>query len=299
MRIRNRLVKHAVALALLSFGARAQDPSTTGAAELAALARKCDTKLSAAYAYDDGGKKDTYICGDYKGTVHWTADLDIDCDGAQTATCNTTTDPWFQVGTAFGNNVDAAKVPYLVIPNNFNLGNNGIGGGQIAAVVYKGKLTFVVLADTGPAGIIGEASYATAKLLGIDPDPETGGTDGPVNYFVFTGTANRGAVTEAGHADALTKGMALAAQFIKENSGPTGLARASEATPGLPSVGRSLRIEARGAWSLRLRDARGRLADERTGKGPQEASLAGMNAGIYQVELITGGKTARAALPVF
>ncbi len=42
-----------------------------------------------------------------------------------------------------------------------------------------------MVGDTGPDEIIGEASYATAKALGIDPDPETGGTDSGVTYIVF------------------------------------------------------------------------------------------------------------------
>jgi hypothetical protein len=184
--------------------------------------------------------------------------MDIDCDGDSTAACNTHTDPWFQAGTAFGSHVQADKVPYFVIPSNFNLSSNGIGGGQIAAIIYKGKLTFAVLADTGPTNIIGEASYATAKILGIPENPETGGTDGPVTYLVFTGPANRGAITAAGHADVLAKGMQLAAKFIQDNGGPTGLARAPEETPGLRSVGRSPGVFGRSSLEIGLRDARGR-----------------------------------------
>jgi hypothetical protein len=45
-----------------------------------------------------------------------------------------------------------------------------------------------VFADEGPSNIIGEASYATAVALGIDPNPATGGTAGPVTFIVFTGT---------------------------------------------------------------------------------------------------------------
>lgn len=250
-------------IVLLAFGARAQDPVTTYAADLVKLTKACNTHLSAAYAHDDGGTKNTYICGDLKNAVYWTADMDIDCDGDSTAVCNGKADPWFQVGTAFGDHVQADKVPYFVIPSNFNLSTNGIGGGQIAAIIYNGKLTFAVLADTGPTNIIGEASYATAKILGINPDPENGGTDGPVTYIVFTGSANRGAITAAGHADVLSKGMQLAAKFIQENGGTTGLAGAPEATPReltprLRPVARPCAAFGGSALDIGLRDARGR-----------------------------------------
>ncbi len=299
MRIRFVFIIQAMAMALMATGARAQDPSTDNAAALAALATNCGTHLSAAYAHDDGEAAKTYICGDKKNSVYWTADMDIDCDGDVTAACSEKTDPWFQVGTAFGSHVEADKVPYYVIPNNFNLGNNGIGGGQIAAIIYKGKVTYAVLADTGPPGIIGEASYATAKILGIPENPETGGTDGPVIYIVFTGAANRGAITSAGHDDVLTKGKALAEQFIKDNGGPTALARAPEATPGLRSVGRSLQVEGPGAWSLWVRDTKGRLVTTFTGKGPALQSLAHLDAGVYHMELVSGFRTRTASIALY
>ena len=42
-----------------------------------------------------------------------------------------------------------------------------------------------VFADEGPSNIIGEASFATAKALGINPDPSNGGVDSGVTYIVF------------------------------------------------------------------------------------------------------------------
>jgi hypothetical protein len=298
------------AAALLGFAAtpiEAQDPTTANVTDLLNLTKTCNTHLSAAYATDDGGTKNAYICGDKQNAVYWTADMDIDCDGAVTTACNIQNDPWFQEGTAFGNNVQADKVPYYVIPNNFSLGSNGIAGGQIAAIIYKGKLTYGVLADTGPAGIIGEASYATAKLLTIDPDPETGGTDGPVTYIVFTGSAPRAGITEAAHADALTKGKAAADQFIKDNGGPTGLhgqkARAKGGaglkTRFLRSLGRNISIEAAGTWTVRILDARGGRIAAFSGTGAAEHSLAGLPAGIYRAELSTGNAEQRMGFTLF
>jgi hypothetical protein len=45
-----------------------------------------------------------------------------------------------------------------------------------------------VFGDEGPSSIIGEASYAMASSLGIDPDPSTGGVDTGVAYIAFTGS---------------------------------------------------------------------------------------------------------------
>lgn len=40
-----------------------------------------------------------------------------------------------------------------------------------------GKIEYTVIGDTGATGIIGKALYATAKDLGTNPDPSSGGTD--------------------------------------------------------------------------------------------------------------------------
>jgi hypothetical protein len=48
-------------------------------------------------------------------------------------------------------------------------------------------VAYAVFADEGPSDIIGEGSYALAVALGIDPNPATGGTQGPVTFIVFPG----------------------------------------------------------------------------------------------------------------
>ncbi|SEF88149.1 chitosanase of glycosyl hydrolase group 75 [Actinacidiphila yanglinensis] len=71
--------------------------------------------------------------------------------------------------------------------SRFSYEDAGISPGSVAAVVYNGKVVYAVFADEGPGNIIGEGSYALATALGIDPDPDTGGTDGPVTFIVFPG----------------------------------------------------------------------------------------------------------------
>ncbi len=85
--------------------------------------------------------------------------------------------------------------------------------GQVVAVIYNGKITYAVFGDTGPNDIIGEASYATAASLGIDSNPETGGTDGPVYYVVFTGATGRVSPIES-HSEAVSVGSSRAEAFL-------------------------------------------------------------------------------------
>ncbi len=162
------------------------------------------------------------ICG-LVGAVFWQADMDIDCDGKTTAQCNSTTDPSYQNQTAAtdsqGNPLDAAALPYVVIPSNgtrFNYTNAGLKMGSVVLVIYGGKIEYGILGDTGPTNIIGEASYAMAKNLGINPDPKVGGVDKGVTYIAFTGTA---AVVKKkeDHAEAVTLGGTLTADLLKNN----------------------------------------------------------------------------------
>jgi hypothetical protein len=164
------------------------------AAQLLALTQDC-TQLAGTglFATDQGGPADVQLCG-LNGAVFWTADMDVDCDGQESAQCNLNTDPDFQNQTAAtdsnGNPLDAAALPYVVIPGNssrLNRAAQGMSLGSVVAVIYQGQLQYGVLGDVGPSAIIGEASYAMASALGIDPDPSTGGTDSGVTYIVFTG----------------------------------------------------------------------------------------------------------------
>jgi Fungal chitosanase of glycosyl hydrolase group 75 len=170
--------------------ADAADPQV--AALLAKLA-SCDPASNGKYKTDFEFSASVPICR-LNGAFFWKADMDIDCDGKRTSVCNENADPWYQNQTSaqdsHGRPLDASKLPYVVIPlpsNRFNYRNRGIHLGQVVAVIYNGKLRFGVFGDEGPSQIIGEASYAMAKELGINPDPANGGTDAGVTYLVFTG----------------------------------------------------------------------------------------------------------------
>ncbi|SDM91410.1 glycoside hydrolase family 75 protein [Allokutzneria albata] len=188
----------AATLTLTATQAGADQPDLAAgptAAQLKAAVATCGSQIShGKYAHDAGGTGKTAVCKT-KGAVHWKADFDVDCDGQKTPKCNKSTDPSWQNATAWpqsnGKPLNAEKLPFVVVPgisSKWNYKNSGIGGGTVAAVVYKDKVAYAVVGDVGPKAIIGEGSYALAKALGINPDPKTGGIGGSVvDYILFPG----------------------------------------------------------------------------------------------------------------
>jgi hypothetical protein len=190
------------------------------AADLLALTNTCKVVSSHSYKLDDGTS--TNICA-LNGALFWKADMDIDCDGKTTTQCNSQTDCCYQNDTAFHNNADqpltASVTPYIVIPNDFHYsGLDTTNGGNVAAVIYNGKIQYAVFGDTGPTDIIGEASYACAAKLGINPDPSNGGVGGGVTYIQFIGSGSRGSNIEDQN-ETNTIGANLAAKLIANNGG--------------------------------------------------------------------------------
>ncbi|KUN89512.1 hypothetical protein AQJ66_05000 [Streptomyces bungoensis] len=166
-------------------------PSAVTAAALLDRLHTCTRVSRGRYRTDDGAPARVPVCGT-RTAVYWKADLDVDCDGRPTGRCNRRTDPYFSAATAYqesgGRYLNAQSLPYIVLPAPSRIWDHrasGIGGGSVAAVIYRGRVQFAVVGDTGPRDLIGEASYATAKGLGIHPDPLRGGADEDVTYIVF------------------------------------------------------------------------------------------------------------------
>ncbi|MFF9687700.1 glycoside hydrolase family 75 protein [Streptomyces sp. NPDC014623] len=187
-----------------------------GAAELLAGVKECTRISQGTYRTDRNAAATIAVCGTDEA-VFWEADMDIDCDGRVTTACNTRTDPSFQPRTAFqgsdGKPLDSAGVPYVVVPAPGPLrdhSESGIKGGGVAAVVHDGKVRHAVVGDTGPAGTIGEGSYALARALGIDPDPKAGGTASGVTYILFRNSEVSPAESPAA---AVSAGEAFARKF--------------------------------------------------------------------------------------
>lgn len=130
------------------------------------------------------------------GAVFWNSGMSIDCDGQPGSKCNLEADPYFQPNTSWnqsdGKALKAEALPFVVVPLPspvWDYRKSGIQGGDLVAMVYGDKYIFGVVGDQGPTKRIGEASYAAAAALGINPDPARGGIGSGVLYIVFPGTA--------------------------------------------------------------------------------------------------------------
>ncbi|ARF76189.1 glycoside hydrolase family 75 protein [Kitasatospora albolonga] len=186
--------------------------------ELLAEVRSCRRISQGKYRTDANRSKATVPVCATGDAVFWKADMDIDCDGRRTKACNEKTDPYFQPQTAFqtsrGKPLDSAALPYVVVPapgRIWDYRKSGLTGGSVVAVVYENQVRYAVIGDTGPAGIIGEGSYALAEELGIDPHPTTGGTASGVTYIAFKDS--RVAPLES-RAKAERRGEELARAFV-------------------------------------------------------------------------------------
>jgi len=190
------------------------------AAQLLAKLATCN-RVGGNYATDSGGTQDIPICG-LTNAVFWKADLDVDCDGQPSAECNSMTDPSFQAQTSatdsHGNYLDAATLPYVVVPlpsSRFDYNTAGLQFGSVIAVIYQDKVEYGVFGDEGPTSIIGESSYRMAANLGIYPDPSTGGADSGVAYIAFTGPSAVTTVIED-HDEAVRIGIAKAQALLAQ-----------------------------------------------------------------------------------
>ena len=193
----------------------ADNGNPTAAQLLAKVSGKCDQVSTGAYSNKNGGKAPICASGN---AYYWTSGMAIDCDGQTTTQCNKNTDCCYQPDTSFhqsdGKPLSAAVLPYVVIPlpgKIWSYKKAGLKGGDVVVVIYKGQVEYAVFGDEGPNTSIGEASYATAKALGIDDNPKTGGTAGPVTYIVFK---NSVVSPIESHPNAVTSGRTLATQFV-------------------------------------------------------------------------------------
>jgi glycosyl hydrolase group 75 (putative chitosanase) len=190
---------------------------SVSAADLLAKVKDCKQISNGKYKPDEDGSPSVPVC-DSKSAVFWQADLDVDCDGQETEKCNKETDPAYQDDTAFhtsdGRPLDAAKTPYVVLPGKsdiWNFSDSGLQGGSIVAVINGDKVEYAGVGDIGPEQAIGEASYAAAEALGIDPDPATGGAESGVTYIAFK-NSKTDAIED--HAKTVEQGDKLAEEFV-------------------------------------------------------------------------------------
>lgn len=191
--------------------------------QIRAKMESCGTQLSdGEYAEDSGGDPSIPVCGK-DDAVFWQADLDVDCDGQRTDECNEDTDPYFQPETACvqsdGAPLNSSALPHIVVPlpsGTWDHTQSDINCGTVGAVVYEDKVVYGIIGDKGPDSIVGEASYAMANELGIDPDPSTGGVSGEVvGYVTFPGTE---VSKNEDHDEATQLGEAAATKFVESGA---------------------------------------------------------------------------------
>ncbi|MFD4258267.1 glycoside hydrolase family 75 protein [Streptomyces sp. NPDC058534] len=164
------------------------------AADLLAELRDCTPVSRGRYRKDSGSPADIPVCGK-RDAVYWKADLDVDCDGVPGDRCNSRSDPHFSPATAFtgsdGRPLDAERLPYVVVPEPSDIWDHredGVRGGSLAVLVHGDRVRYAVVGDIGPRDLIGEASYAAAKALGVPADPHGGGAASDVTYIIFKGS---------------------------------------------------------------------------------------------------------------
>jgi hypothetical protein len=84
--------------------------------------------------------------------------------------------------------VDAAKIPYVVLPNDLaDRGGARLGDFAVVMNLRNGKWSYAIYADMGT---LGEGSIALADNLGIWSDARRGGQSDGILYLVFPGSGN-------------------------------------------------------------------------------------------------------------
>ena len=201
---------------------RDRPPDASGAptaAQLLALVQTCRSVVSShAYATDEGAAENVDICA-LNGAVIWKADMDIDCDGTgrrrrQVPRGRLLLPAPDRVHDQGGELPRRVRHPLRRHPHR--LPADGPRRRRRRRRDLRRQGQYAVFGDTGPSNIIGEASYACAAALGIDPDPATGGTDGPVTYIAFLGSGAIPADIEDQTATR-TLGESLAAELLRAN----------------------------------------------------------------------------------
>ena len=118
------------------------------------------------------------------GTVTYTAKAAVDTDGSGPLHG----DPCAQADTTLhwqGKALNADEDKYIVVPPAIVHGVKGavMGCQAWAKNVSNGMETEAVVGDIGPHKKLGEVSVACAKALGINPSPNSGGTERHIIHY--------------------------------------------------------------------------------------------------------------------
>jgi N-acetylmuramoyl-L-alanine amidase len=124
--------------------------------------------------------------------VEWTAKMAVCCDGMPK---NTYGDDYWQRGTAYYSNttnngyLNGDTVPYIVIPPLIRSKTKGVvmGCQGVISNTDNGENTPAICGEIGPDDKLGEASCEGARRVGLDGNPNHGGTDNKIiKYVIWT-----------------------------------------------------------------------------------------------------------------
>ncbi|KAK0227562.1 fungal chitosanase of glycosyl hydrolase group 75-domain-containing protein [Armillaria fumosa] len=163
------------------------DVSAIYAASLTSAVAKTDVIVT--FPVSSGGEN-VEIHGDWLNldgvsAYHFTADMDVDCDGVDFQCSG---NPDGQSETSFGA-LDAASVPWYVIPQSFWDAHQDIRPNALGAIICDGKMFYGIFGDTNgdDPEVIGEASLVLAQAC--FPNENLGGDNGhsplDVLYIIF------------------------------------------------------------------------------------------------------------------
>ncbi|KAI9924389.1 hypothetical protein ASPWEDRAFT_34863 [Aspergillus wentii DTO 134E9] len=163
--------------------------------------KPCTHPIKTGFRDGHGNSGITY-CGDHKGLVYLTGDMDVGCDGFDNTEGKCTNDPSGQSNTAFQDTVRQHGISdlkanihsYIVFGNtgatpSFNPQSVGMKPLSVMLVVCNNQLFYGVWGDTNHGVETGEASIslATACFPRDSITADQGHTDHDVLYIGFTG----------------------------------------------------------------------------------------------------------------
>jgi hypothetical protein len=306
-----------LAFVMCSWAAYPNGPSTEGtvnAASLLAWVKAHQTTANVtntnAFANQEGDALTVtlYQLGGQISTtqpIFWQSNMDVDCDGSNNGDCSGF-DPSHQSTMSCGceDEVDANVVPYFVIPGCSDCGDcggswgpfaynqRGINYGQIAAVIYQiGSTTGVCympfLDEDGCNTEIGECSAAGCRFLGVNPNPENGGSlDNNVAFIVFPGSANR--ISDyANHTQAVTVGQAAAAALLGTQVSPPAANLHNTSLINYQFSKRLITINSTGKHSFSVFKVNGENVLAAKNVGPKMYDLSVLKAGTYILKIDT------------
>ena len=120
--------------------------------------------------------------------IRFIAKAAICCDGMPK---NIYGDPHYQRGTAYYNNgkyLNADKVPYIVVPPFIVSAVDGVIMGTEAQAenTLNHMITDAITGEKGPPDKLGEMSCECARRVGLNPNPNHGGTtEKIIRYTIF------------------------------------------------------------------------------------------------------------------